>query len=421
MKPFQLNRSSTMAYGSVLEKIEILRSQLRWSNRLDRADISKLFRQCNELRGELIGLSRMERLSKSSEHTAVKPESQSSPFQRRQALIERDFLFEGIFGEHPQLLEALEIAEKAAPTELPVLIQGESGTGKELMAKVVHANSGRSNGPFISLNCGAIPENLLESELFGHKKGAFTGASIDRKGKFESANNGTIFLDEIGDLPLSGQVKLLRVLQSQEIQRVGSDEPIGVNTRIIAATNKDLLAMVHAHTFREDLYYRLSVLEVVLPPLRERCDEIPLLIDFFCAEAAENLRRAPIKLSHELHQFLLQYEFPGNVRELRNLIFRMSCLAADTADLSHLPVSMTRGKTETKEPMRPATSINKKSLMEAKKAAIDAAERQFLDRGLKETGGKVVDLASRAGMNRSYLQTMMKKHGLRATDFRQTL
>lgn len=419
MRPFQLNRSNTMVYGSVLEKIEILRSQLRWADQLDQSDISKLFRQCNELRGEVIGLSRMERLCEGSENVDAKPASHLSTSQRRQALVERDFVFEGIFGENPQLLEALEVVEKAAPTELPVLIQGESGTGKELMAKVLHGNSSRSDGPFISLNCGAIPENLLESELFGHKKGAFTGASTDRKGKFESANNGTIFLDEIGDLPLSGQVKLLRVLQSQEIQRVGSDEPIRVNARVIAATNQDLLAMVHAGTFREDLYYRLSIIEVMLPPLRERCDEIPLLIDFFCAEAAEQLQRMPLKLTPELHRFFLQYTFPGNVRELRNLIFRMSCLAADTADLSHLPIGITQGKTEAEKPISSTAPIDKQSFTEAKKAAIDTAERHFLDRGLKETGGRVVELAQRSGMNRSYLQTMMKKHGLSAADFRR--
>ena len=169
-----------------------------------------------------------------------------SPGARRRALLDRSFVFEGTFGDNANLLEALEIAEKAAPTDMPVLIDGESGTGKELMAKVIHANGARADKPYISVNCGAIPDNLLESELFGHRRGAFTGATGDRKGKFESADGGTIFLDEIGELPLSGQVKLLRVLESQEIQRVGSDETIAVDTRIVAATNRNLRRIVRA-------------------------------------------------------------------------------------------------------------------------------------------------------------------------------
>ncbi len=176
-----------------------------------------------------------------------------------------------------------------------MLIDGESGTGKELMAKVIHANGARADKPYISVNCGAIPDNLLESELFGHKKGAFTGASGDRKGKFESAHSGTIFLDEIGELPLSGQVKLLRVLESHEIQRVGSDETIAVDARIVAATNKNLRSSCEEGKFREDLFYRLSVIHVTLPPLRERKDEIPLLFEYFGDEAAEALKRRPVE------------------------------------------------------------------------------------------------------------------------------
>ena len=316
-------------------------------------------------------------------------------------------------------METLEIAEKAAPTDLPVLVRGESGTGKELLAKVVHTNGRRSQGPFVSVNCGAIPENLVESELFGHKKGAFTGAASDRKGKFESANLGTIFLDEIGELPLSGQVKLLRVLQSQEIQRVGSDSPIKIDARIVAATNRDLLAMVGTGQFREDLYYRLSVIEVTVPPLRERRDEIPLLIDFFCDAAAERLGRSPLRLSSRLRQFLLDYGFPGNIRELHNLIFRMSCLAGDTADLPHLPDAL-RSSPPSVRPSAdaPLESEAPLSLSEVKKTAGDAAEKRFLEQGLREVNGRAVELARRQGMNRSHLQTLLKKHGLSAKAFR---
>jgi transcriptional regulator with GAF, ATPase, and Fis domain len=423
MRPFTLGQSTTLGYGDLLEKIEILRATLRWATHLEREEIQRLLGQCNALREEVMSLSRRERFVQSSaaaeELEPLRPAQLPTAGQRRAALLEREFVFEGVFGDNPRLLETLEVAEKAAPTDLPVLIRGESGTGKELLAKVVHTNGQRAQGPFISVNCGAIPENLVESELFGHVKGAFTGAASDRKGKFESAHHGTIFLDEIGELPLSGQVKLLRVLQSREIQRVGSDRPIRIDARIVAATNRDLLAMVRAGQFREDLYYRLSVIEVVVPPLRERRDEIPLLIDFFCDAAAERLGRAPLQLSPRLRQFLLDYGFPGNIRELHNLIFRMSCLADAIADLAHLPDALRTLPPPVSPP--PAASLEPTapaSLSDAKKAAGDAAEKRFLEQGLREVNGRVVELARREGMNRSHLQALMKKHGLSAKAFR---
>lgn len=267
-------RGSAMSYAALLEKIEIMRSTLRWATHIERPDIEKLLRQANTLRDEVMGLSHKERFleavatERRAEVPSEPPPVALSTGERRQALLARSFVFEGTFGDNPKLLDALEIAEKAAPTDLPVLVDGESGTGKELMAKVIHANGARADKPYISVNCGAIPDNLLESELFGHKRGAFTGAANDRKGKFESAHKGTIFLDEIGELPLPGQVKLLRVLQSHEIQRVGSDEIIHVDARIVAATNKNLRKLIEQGSFREDLFYRLSVIHVTLPPLR---------------------------------------------------------------------------------------------------------------------------------------------------------
>ncbi len=409
---------AAVSYGGLIEKIEILRSTLRWASHLERPEIQKLLNQCSALREEVMRLSHKERFITAS--TAKKSAARMSAAQRRQALVGRSFVFEGVFGESPKLLEALEIAEKAAPTDLPVLIDGESGTGKELLAKVIHANGRRADKPYISVNCGAIPDNLLESELFGHRRGAFTGATSDRAGKFETAHKGTIFLDEIGELPLQGQVKLLRVLQSAEIQRVGSDQVISVDTRIVAATNKNLRQMSLEGTFREDLYYRLSVIHVSLPALRERRDEIPLLIEFFTDEAAEKLARRPVKLSRRLKGFLMDYEYPGNIRELRNLIFRISCLAGDTADFEHLP-----------EPLRPVKSASQeedasqskdananRSLTELKRIASDEAEKAFLKRGLQEVGGKVAELARRIEMNRSHLQTLLKKHGLQSKEFR---
>ncbi len=416
---------SALSYAGLIEKIEILRSTLRWSSRLERADIEKLLRQASLLRDEVMQMSHKERFVQAA---VVEPlRGDQSRAARRQALLARSFVFEGTFGDNPKLLEALEIAEKAAPTDLPVLIDGESGTGKELMAKVIHANGLRADKPFISVNCGAIPENLLESELFGHRKGAFTGATNDRKGKFESAHTGTIFLDEIGELPLTGQVKLLRALEAHEIQRVGSDEPISIDTRVVAATNRNLRKLSEQGTFREDLFYRLSVIHVTLPPLRERRDEIPLLIQYFGDEAAGVLKRRPVRITPKLRDFMLTYAYPGNIRELRNLMYRISCLASDIADVDHLPTDM-----------RPTSSVgasilgianntadgaasvtNMLSLSDAKRAASDEAEKAFLQRGLQEVGGTVAELARRVDMNRSHLQMLLKKHGLHSKDFRR--
>ena len=431
---------TSMSYAGLLERLEILRSTLRWASRLDRPDIEKLLRQANAVRDDVLQLSHKERFVQAAGSQAgieAAPRPPSTPGERRQALLARSFVFEGTFGDNPRLLDALEIAEKAAPTDLPVLIDGESGTGKELMAKVVHANGTRADKAYVSVNCGAIPESLIESELFGHKRGAFTGAATDRKGKFESAHKGTIFLDEIGELPLQGQVKLLRVLQSHEIQRVGSDETIAVDARIVAATNKNLRKLIDLGQFREDLFYRLSVIHVTLPPLRDRKDEIPLLLAYYGDEAAEALKRRPVALAPRLRAFLLDYAYPGNIRELRNLIYRLACLAGDSADLQHLPddirpappapapatsaqASAPAGPTHPATPGGPAhETAAPASLAEAKRAASDEAERACLERGLKDVGGTVAELARRWDMNRSHLQILLKKHGLHSKDFRR--
>jgi transcriptional regulator with GAF, ATPase, and Fis domain len=423
-------RGSAMSYAALLEKIEIMRSTLRWTARLERPDIEKLLRQANTLRDEVMQLSHKERFvqavsADAERRTTEEPVAEPPAGERRRALLARSFVFEGTFGDNPRLLDALEIAEKAAPTDLPVLVDGESGTGKELMAKVIHANGTRADKPYVSVNCGAIPDSLLESELFGHKKGAFTGAANDRKGKFESAHKGTIFLDEIGELPLPGQVKLLRVLQSHEIQRVGSDETISVDARIVAATNKNLRKLIEQGTFREDLFYRLSVIHVTLPPLRERKDEIPLLLAYYGDEAAEALKRRPVALTARLRDFLLRYGYPGNIRELRNIMYRLACLAGETADLVHLPEDIrpaagTGNGADIKAGGSAAEAAAGVSLAEAKRAASDEAERHCLERGLQEVGGTVAELARRWDMNRSHLQILLKKHGLHSKDFRKT-
>ncbi len=410
MKITDLKAEPTVSHAALLEKIEILRTALRWPQQLDRQQIQKLFNQCNLLRDEVMRLSHAERFVRATTLAGKK----QTLVDRRAALEERAFQFEGVFGENHKLLEALEIAEKAASSDLPVLIDGESGTGKELMAKVIHANSERSEQAYVTVNCGAIPGELLESELFGHKKGAFTGAGSDRAGKFESANGGTIFLDEIGELPLIGQVKLLRVLQSNEIQRVGSDQAIRVDARIVAATNKNLLEMCKTGGFREDLYYRLSIIQLTVPPLRERRDEIPLLIDYLANEAAERLRRHPIKLSRGLRNFLNHYDYPGNVRELRNIIFRISCLATDIAELEHLPDHVRPPPTD-RINGKDSPDSSAASLLDAKRAASDEAERRYLQESLLKADGRVTKLAKSIGMNRTHVQKLLKKHGLNKT------
>lgn len=415
MKVLDQKEEPSVSFGALIEKIEIMRTALRWQQKLERPQIDKLLSQCTSLREEALRLSHTERFVSASVHGRGK--GKRSLAQRRKDLLERDFVFEGVFGESRALLDALEIAEKAAPTDLPVLIDGESGTGKELMAKVIHENGDRSDKVFISVNCGAIPDNLLESELFGHKKGAFTGASSDRKGKFESASGGTIFLDEIGELPMAGQVKLLRVLQSSEIQRVGSDQAIAVDTRIVAATNRQLLKMCEEGTFREDLFYRISVMQVTIPPLRERRDEIPILIEYLADAAAEALNRNPVRLSRRLDSFLRKYDYPGNIRELRNIIFRISCLATDVADTEHLPDHV-RPKVAQTNSMSADIDTTTVSLTDAKRLASDEVEKRYLEAGLQETNGQVTTLAKNLGMNRTHVQTLLKKHGLSSKAFR---
>ena len=425
MRKFVRRGSAAQGLGNVLEKIEILRASLRWSSKTNEVDIAKLLKQCNELRDEAVNQLRRDRLLAATEGDEAKPEplrktekAGKSTADRRRALDDRQFVFEGVFGESEELLDAMEISERAAPTDLPVLIQGESGTGKELLAKVVHANGDRADKPFISVNCGAIPENLLESELFGHKKGAFTGATSDRKGKFESANNGTIFLDEVGELPLQGQVKLLRALQASEIQRVGSDQAITVDTRVVSATNRDLLDMVRRGEFREDLYYRLSVIQVTIPALRDRRDEIPLLLDYFLEEATEKLNRSAIRLSPRLHAFMMNYRYPGNIRELRNIIFRIACLADEVADVRHLPVHV-RSDQPGSMPMGDPVTETPRTLSEVKKAASDAAERLYLEQALSEVNGKVTDVARSLKLNRTHVQALLKKHGISSKNYKR--
>lgn len=410
-----MNTTQSRSFARCLEKIELIRSSIRWKKSLAAHEIQVLLRQIASLRGDIHRLSTVKRIERSAK--LQEEEKRVSLLERKEGLLQRKFIFEGIFGENPKLLEVLEILEKVARTDLSVLINGESGTGKELLARVVHNNSDRADKPFISINCGAIPESLLESELFGHIKGAFTGAIKDRRGKFEAADEGTLFLDEIGDLSLHNQVKLLRVLQAGEIQRIGSEETIRVNTRIVAATNRELQVMMKEGTFREDLFYRLGVINVTTPPLRERRDELPVLVRYFCLEAAEKLNREPIEITPAAEQALINYSFPGNIRELQNIIYRMTCLAGHQADIASLPEAVKGVNTAEDHGLMPTSRLT--SLDEVRKEAVDYVEKKFLVDKLIEHNGNVTAMANQMEMNRSYIQRLLHKHGIQSKKYKK--
>jgi two-component system nitrogen regulation response regulator GlnG len=255
-----------------------------------------------------------------------------------QPLLNREDYKEGIVGNSEPMQELFKVIGQVAASDVTVMITGESGTGKELVARCLYQHSHRAKGPFIAVNCAAIPENLIESELFGHEKGSFTGATMQRIGKFELCDKGTIFLDEIGDMTLSTQTKILRAIQEGDIQRVGGNETIKVNVRLIAATNKDLEKMVAEKQFREDLYYRINVVRIKLPPLRERLDDVPALVDFMLQRLANDKKIRVRKLSAEALAVLSAYTWPGNVRELENAVYRSGVVAqGDTVLLKDLP------------------------------------------------------------------------------------
>ncbi len=251
--------------------------------------------------------------------------------------------FEELIGKSETLKRVIDMAQRAAPTDLTVLIHGESGTGKELMARAIHRLSGRKDGPFIPVNCAAIPEGLLESELFGHERGAFTGAIRARPGRFELAREGTLFLDEIGDMPLAMQAKILRVLQERQFERVGGTRSIGADVRVIAATHQDLEALAGEGKFRSDLFYRLQGVRLVMPPLRERIDDLPVLVTHLLERAAQRLWRQPATVSTEGLRCLWTYPWPGNIRELQHVLEGAMVLSDGVILPEHLPPTVQRG------------------------------------------------------------------------------
>lgn len=324
---------------------------------------------------------------------------------RRENRHLRELVSEGaslgnIVGGGPAMQEVYDIVGRAVRLNTTVLIRGESGTGKELVARHIHFNGPRKDKPFIVVNCAAIPENLVESELFGHEKGAFTGADAARQGKFETADTGTLFLDEIGDMQLESQAKLLRVLQDGQVERVGAKAPRQVDVRVIAATNRDLKRAVEDGEFREDLYYRLDVLNIRLPPLRERFEDLPLLVNHFRTKLAEKLGIAPPEIRPEVLEAMRRYRWPGNVRELEHTLEQMFILT----DSGVIGVEQLPEKLRSPEPSPGDFKLPPGGLV------LEDLERDLIRQALDRSGGSIKEAAELLGLTYKTLQYRLKKH-----------
>ncbi len=334
----------------------------------------------------------LEHCSLAKENTRLKNEARSH------------YGFDQIIGKNKAMQNIYDLIERVAPTPTTVLISGESGTGKELVARALHYNSPRNPKPFLSLNCAALPESLLESELFGHERGAFTGAIAMRKGKFEAADNGTIFLDEIGEMALPLQAKLLRVLQEKSIERVGGNKTIKVDVRIVAATNKQLDQEVKNGNFREDLFYRLNVVSIHIPPLRERSDDIPLLTDHFIKKHAILAGRPDLKISDNALSLLMQQQWPGNVRELENSIERAAILCNGN-EITEIDIN-TNNKTTAPPDSVPLTISPGEKLPDI----LDNIEKQMVNDALRDNDFVQTKAAKKLGITKSLLQYKMRKY-----------
>lgn len=323
--------------------------------------------------------------------------------QLRQELKEK-FSFDGLITQSPKMEEVLSLVARVAPSQSSVLIRGESGSGKGLIAKIIHYHSPRSNGPLVTVNCAAIPENLLESELFGHEKGSFTGALFQHRGKFEQAQGGTFFLDEIGDLSPALQAKLLRVVQEKTFERVGGNKTIPVDVRIISATHQDLERHIQEGRFRQDLYFRLNVVSLFLPPLRERREDIPLLIDHFITKFSRENNKEGLEVSKEARELLLRYPYPGNVRELENLVERAVVLSRGKLITSReLPFHLKEGEGE---PEGVAYSVDLTLPQQ-----LEELEKHLIQKALQEAGGIQTRAAEKLGISERVLRYKLQKFG----------
>jgi len=325
--------------------------------------------------------------------------------------------FHNLVGKSARMREVYRLLEQAAGLDITVLLGGETGTGKELAARAIHYHSSRKERRFVAVNCGALPPDLVESELFGHARGAFTGATSAKPGLFEEAAGGTLFLDEVGELPLPTQVKLNRALQEKEIRRVGDNAPSKVDVRVIAATHRDLKAEVQAGRFREDLYYRLHVFPIRLPPLRERLEDVPLLAAHFLEKHARAMRRELDGFEPEALRALTSYAWPGNVRELENAVERAVAVCTGPAVRERdLPAELSQAPAAGHLPGAVLASM---PYREAVEQAHDRISREYLVALLREFQGNVTRAAARAGMERESLHRLLKKHGLRSEDFKR--
>lgn len=331
----------------------------------------------------------------------------------REQLASR-YSFQNVISKSPRMLAVFELINNIADTNSTVLIEGETGTGKEQVARAIHEASMRREGPMVAVNCAALPETLLESELFGHEKGAFTGATNRRVGRFEAANGGTIFLDEVGDIPPAMQAKLLRVLQERRIERVGSLESIDVDVRVIAATNKSLAQMVKNDEFREDLFYRLNVIRIELPPLRERMEDIPLLVAHFTRKYCRR-SESPKEVDPDAMEALLNYSFPGNIRELENAIeFACVTTRGPTITRNNLPASVTAPVSDS-----PSVQVDlSKPLTQLLAELTETTERAYLQQALAKAHGNVGKCASICGLSRRSISAKLSLYGIDKVRFK---
>jgi two-component system response regulator AtoC len=324
--------------------------------------------------------------------------------------------FHNLVGKSDRMRDVYRLLEQAAGLDITVLLGGETGTGKELAARAIHYHSTRKERRFVPVNCGALPPDLVESELFGHARGAFTGAATAKAGLFEEAEGGTIFLDEIGELPLATQVKLNRVLQEREIRRVGDNAAIKVDVRVVAATHRDLKTEVQAGRFREDLFYRLNVFPIRLPPLRERAEDVPLLAAHFLEKHARAMRREIGEFDPEALRLLASYPWPGNVRELENAVERAVAISSGPSILSRdLPAELAAPASSPS----PGPALAAMPYREVVEQAQERVSREYLVALLTEFQGNVTRAAARAGLERESLHRLLKKHGLRSDDFKR--
>lgn len=339
-------------------------------------------------------------IEKAYEWLEMKQENQQLKDKLKTAGVSDDLI-----GSSPAMKRILQLVERVAQTDATILLQGESGTGKSLLARKIHQLSGRSAAPFVSVNCAAIPEQLLESELFGYEKGAFTGATASRQGKFEAADSGTIFLDEVGEITPALQAKLLQVTQEKTFMRLGSNVSKQVDVRIISATNRDLRKMVEQGTFREDLYYRLNIVDMFIPPLRERVEDIPFFIDQFLRRHRQKYAR-DFEISPELMKVLMQYEWPGNVRELENALERAVVLCSgDKLSIEDFSREIKQGRQEAQEAPEQTYSLGK-----ALPDQLDEIEKRLIAQALEEAQGQAASAARILGISRQSLLYKMNKY-----------